>query len=208
MTRLTRSSWRNLSLPLPLLLLLMIVVAISLGFLACGDDDDDNDDNGEPGEFVFATTAPASYVRVDRMGMPAVATAVITSKNAYNAANPVDDAAGNFVGEITTNVTALHTALDDDLTGLGLTPCQAANCVNAAAPLVVPDVIKINSAEAAGFPNGRRLADQVIDVTLAVILLDLTVHSATTLASVPVNPPANDVPFLTAFPYLAQPNAF
>ena len=61
--------------------------------------------------------------RVDRMGMPAVATAVITSKNAYNQANPSDDAAGVFVSEIVANVGAIHAALDDDLTSLGLTPC-------------------------------------------------------------------------------------
>ena len=47
------------------------------------------------------------------------------------------------------------------------------------------------------------LQDPVIDVTLAVILLDLTVHPADTLSGVPLNPPANDVPFGSDFPYLA-----
>ncbi len=167
-----------------------------------------------PGEFVFADDLADAFTRVDRMGMPAIATAVITSKDAYNAADPSDDAAGTFVGEITTNVTGLHTALDDDLVGLGLTPCAAANCVAQAAPLVVPDTLKINPAMPAGFPNGRALVDPVIDVTLAVVLLDLTNPvgcggagcTALTLAGVPVNPPANDEEFSADFPYLAAPH--
>ena len=39
---------------------------------------------------------------------------------------------------------------------------------------VVPDTLKIDLTAAAGFPNGRKLEDPVIDVTLAVVLLDLT----------------------------------
>jgi Domain of unknown function (DUF4331) len=189
---------------------LPILACMSLllvGLTSC-DDDDDDDDNGGGEEFVFASDPASAYARVDRKGMPAVATAVITSKDAYNAANPVDDAALDFVPEITTNVTAIHAALDDDLIGLGLTPCAAANCVNQAAPLVVPDVLEITAAGLAGFPNGRRLPDQVIDVTLAVVLLDLTTHSVTTFATLPLNPASNDKPFLTVFPYLAAPNPF
>lgn len=70
---------------------------------------------------------------------------------------------------------------------------------------VVPDTLKINLAGASGFPNGRRLQDPVVDVTLAVIFLDLNVHSPATLANIPINPPANDRPFRTTFPYLAPP---
>lgn len=73
------------------------------------------------------------------------------------------------------------------------------------ASLVVPDTLQIDLAGPSGFPNGRRLADPVIDVTLAVLFLDLTKHPATTLAAIPINPPANDLPFRTTFPYLAAP---
>lgn len=75
--------------------------------------------------FNFRTDGPSSYVRVDRMGMPAVATALIGSsaKTAYNAADPVNDANGDFVPELTAQLTGLTNALADDLTGLGLTPC-------------------------------------------------------------------------------------
>jgi hypothetical protein len=165
-------------------------------------------ETGTTGEdpFVFDDTPPDQLTQIDRMGMPAINTAVITSKDDYNAATPADDANGDFVDEITTNVTGLHAALDDDLVGLNLTPCAAPACVSQAAPLVVPDTLKLDLTGDAGFPNGRLPADPVMDVTLAVVLLDLNVHDAGTLAGVPVNPPANDKAFLTDFPYLAEPH--
>lgn len=73
------------------------------------------------------------------------------------------------------------------------------------ADLIVPDTLTLDLSAPSGFPNGRRLPDPVIDVTLAVIFLDLGVHSPTTLAEVPVNPPGNDVQFRPNFPYLAAP---
>ena len=80
--------------------------------------------------------------------------------------------------------------------------------------LIIPDTIKLNFSRPAGFPNGRLLPDRVVDITLAVIFLDvatppagstLTAQSPGLLASFPVNPGANDVPFLAGFPYLAAP---
>ena len=38
---------------------------------------------------------------------------------------------------------------------------------------VIPDTLTLNLAAPSGFPNGRRLEDPVIDVTLAVIFLNL-----------------------------------
>ena len=149
--------------------------------------------------------APGDYTRVDRMGMPAIATAVISSKDAYNAADPANDAAGDFVGEITASVEFLHAGLDDDIMGAGLMPCAPMDCVGAAAPLVVPDTIKIDLTAAPGFPNGRQPADPVIDVTLALVLLDLGVHGVTDLVGV-LNPAANDRSFGGSMPYLADPH--
>lgn len=187
-------------------LFLACALALPLFSAACGDDDDDPDPI-VPGDFVFATTAPNLYVRIDRMGMPAIATAVITNKGPYNQGSPLDDATGTWATEITDAVAGLHAALDDDLAGLGLTPCATGDCIAQAAPLVIPDVLTLTTSSNAGFPNGRMLPDQVIDITLAVILLDLDAHSATTLASVPVNPASNDRTFLQTFPYLASPNS-
>ncbi|MEZ4452706.1 MAG: DUF4331 family protein [Nannocystaceae bacterium] len=158
--------------------------------------------------YVFDNTDPTKLSQVDRMGMPAINTAVITSKDKYNEASPADDAMGTFVDEITANVTGLHAALDDDLLGAGLVACIPADCVGQAAPLVVPDELTLTLDAPAGFPNGRKLADPVIDVTLAVVLLDLTVpgQTATTLAELPLNPPKNDKDFLGDFPYVADPH--
>lgn len=75
--------------------------------------------------FNFRTDAESAFVRVDRMGMPAVSTALIGTdrKNAYNDADPAIDATGAFGGDLTSNLTGLTNALADDLTRAGLTPC-------------------------------------------------------------------------------------
>ena len=181
---------------------------------------------GSPEDFNFRTDSPANYTRVDRLGMPAVSTALIASKDAYNDDDPAGDVAGTYVGEIVATLNVLHGALDDDITGAGLTPCDMADndadglpdCVGqevlpggpTVAGLVLPDTIKIDPAGAAGFPNGRLLPDPVIDVTLAVILLDMSVHGPGVLAGLPLNPATNDVgvegAFLTSFPYLHPPH--
>jgi len=173
-----------------------------------GDTDTDTDDTGdtETDGYAFAGDDASAYVRVDRAGMPAVNTALITSKDAYNAADPADDAALSFAIEIITNLGGLHAALDDDLAALGLTPCTvngdgSGSCVAQGGPLILPDTLKIDLTGSAGFPNGRLAADPVMDVTLAVVLLDLSVHAPDTLVG--VNPTANDVAFEASFPFLA-----
>lgn len=85
--------------------------------------------------------------------------------------------------------------LDQMIPGTGVTVAQA----------VVPDTLTLNLSAPSGFPNGRRLADPVIDVTLAVIFLQLSTNGPGTLAGLPLNPPANDVAFRDTFPYLAPP---
>ena len=94
-------------------------------------------------------------------------------------------------------------------------PC-ATQMVGAGGPtvldLVIPDTLTLDLTMPAGFPNGRQLADQAMDITLAVVLLDLTVHSPATFldlngdeaGSPSLNPAANDVAFNDAFPYLAD----
>lgn len=186
------------------------------------------------GTINFNAGAVTAFTRVDRMGMPAVSTALVGSarKNAFNDGNPNDDMgfAGDFVGSLTT----LHTALDARLTAMNLTPCSMTTLVGGlpecvgqtyapgatVASLVLPnDAIKLVLTTASGFPNGRRLQDPVIDVTLAVLLLRVNssgpgtcgagMCSATTFATLPLNPPRNDVMggmFPDTFPYLHPPH--
>jgi hypothetical protein len=177
---------------------LMGVTALFLGVIGCKPEEELPSD-----EYVFAEDEASAYAQIDRHAMPAVNVVLIASKDEYNMVGP--GATADYVDEMTATVTALHDALDDDLTAAGLTPCATDVCMSQAAPLVVPDTLKIDTSMDAGFPNGRQLTDPVIDVTLAVILLDLSMggQTATTLAGVPINPTANDVAFETAFPYVA-----
>lgn len=71
--------------------------------------------------------------------------------------------------------------------------------------LVVPDTITVNLNQPSGFPNGRRLQDPVIDITLAIIFLDMNRHGPSTFVNLPLNPPVNDRPFRAQFPFLALP---
>lgn len=73
------------------------------------------------------------------------------------------------------------------------------------ANLVVPDTLKLDLTQPSGFPNGRRLTDPAIDITLAFLFVDLTKAPKTALANIPLNPSGNDMPFRPDFPYLAPP---
>lgn len=185
----------------------------------------------DPNEFQFLPNPPEDYTQVDRKGMPGVNTALnlnvptlpMDHKDAYNAANPVDDANGTFFPNIEDSLDTLHlgspnmgdqvadnTGLDDDLTNFmpSLTPCTppqlaADDCIIQGGPLIIPDVLAIDTTATATFPNGRLLTDPVIDVTLAVLLLDLDVHTADTFATVMVSQSANDGVTTDTFPYLA-----
>jgi hypothetical protein len=195
-----------------------------------GRDGTEGEDGIDGESFDFRDDPPSAYTRFDRMGMPAVATAVIVDKNRYNDADPADDVTLDAVSglprfvasDVAPSLAALHDALRDDFVALGLTPCAtrvdgvtnvlpcATQAVVPGGPavldLVVPDTLRIDPTAPAGFPNGRRLQDPVIDVTLAALLLDLGRHPPTTLAGLPLNPPTNDLPFLARFPYLAFPH--
>ena len=111
--------------------------------------------------------------------------------NDYAAPTPTPSAAATGTA-VSFDVTP---CLNQTIPGTGLTVAQA----------VIPDLIKLNLNTPSGFPNGRTLTDPVIDVTLAAIFLNLSKNGAGTLAALPLNPPANDLPFKSTFPYLADP---
>src|SRR5688572_32548704 len=84
----------------------------------------------EEDPFVFASTSFAAYTQVDSHAMPEVGTALIEAANGlsgtalrdtYNAATPTGRGS-TYNAEIQNSLTLFHTALDDDLTGLGLDP--------------------------------------------------------------------------------------
>lgn len=71
--------------------------------------------------------------------------------------------------------------------------------------ILIPDQLELDLSQPAGFPNGRDLDDPVIDLALAVLFLDLTVHPATTLVGLPLNPNVFDQPLRATFPFYAAP---
>lgn len=75
--------------------------------------------------FAFRSNDASAYTRVDRMGEPAVATALIATskKTAYNDDSPTQDAAGKWVPTIVEDLTGLTDALRDDFTAKNLPLC-------------------------------------------------------------------------------------
>jgi Domain of unknown function (DUF4331) len=91
-------------------------------------------------------------------------------------------------------------------TGLSLTKCLNQNVAGRKlVDILVPDQLVLRLDQPSGFPNGRDLDDPVIDLELAALFLDLTVHPVTTLVNVPVNPNVFDQPLRTSFPFFAAP---
>ncbi len=176
---------------------------------------------GGEGGFVFATDPPEAYTQIDRHGAVEAGTAGIAAsqglgfnpgsdiaiRDAYNASNPVEDAAEMWFGEIAKSVTFFHDALDDDIIGFGLVPATIEDTVAQAGPVILPDTIKYNPSMPTSYPNGRKLEDPVVDITFAAVLLKLGPgQPLTTFADLPLNPTANDVPFKAEFPFLAPPH--
>lgn len=183
-----------------------------------GSDGVDSTSAGED-EFQFPTNPYEDYTQIDRHGAVEAGTAGILApaglglngedlsiRDAYNASNPQEDADGDWLPEIADSIAFFHDNLDDDLVLLELTPATIDQTVEQAGPVIIPDTIKYDPGIAIGYPNGRALTDPVVDITLAAVLLDLGVHDIMLFAGLPLNPPANDVPFADEFPYLAPPH--
>lgn len=131
--------------------------------------------------------------QVDRMGRPAINTVFIpnnpfepsgsepSQKNAFNAGKPRDDQS-NFRGEVVDTLEIFY--------GSGSGTAQAL------ADFLLPDILTVDTSSAAGFPNGRGLADDVIDIELGLVT-----NGAVTSDCV-----GNDSAFTTSFPYLAPKN--
>ena len=186
-----------------------------------GGDNVGGDGTGgnNPAGYDFATEDYDAYTQIDRHGAVEAGTAGIlapaglglggedlSTRDDYNASNPVDDAAGMWIPEIAASVNFFHDNIDDDLIGLGLTPATFDQSVAQAGPVIVPDAIKYDPSMPTAYPNGRKLEDPVVDITLAAVLLDLGVHPLNLFASLPLNPPENDVEFKSTFPFLADPH--
>ena len=107
--------------------------------------------------------------------------------------------------------TDLVNALLKGLPGLNLRSDVVASSqlrLNLAVPVTAtPNRLGAAAGDAGGFPNGRRLTDDVVDIELKVIggALLATPRDTTALTD-GVN--ANDVPFMSIFPYVALPHVY
>lgn len=77
-------------------------------------------------------------------------------------------------------------------------------------PSASPNRLGLLAGDVAGFPNGRRVFDDVVDICLRAVAGGTPFTPATNVA--PNNTlgdgvPNNDVPFLTRFPYLGTPQS-
>jgi hypothetical protein len=78
------------------------------------------------------------------------------------------------------------------------------------APVFTPNPLGVLGGDVAGFPNGRRLTDDVVDIALRAMAgaTPLTPTFNTGInAQLGDGVGANDKPFLTVFPYVATPHA-
>lgn len=77
------------------------------------------------------------------------------------------------------------------------------------APSATPSRLGLLGGDFAGFPNGRRVFDDIVDIELRAVLGGTPFTPAFNVApnnSVGDGVSANEQPFLTRFPYLAPPN--
>ncbi len=132
---------------------------------------------------VWARTLDGAGEQFDRMGRPAINTALIPApmKDAFNAGTPSTDPA--MFGQI---VTA-------SLLADGNTPAEASQIV----ALLLPDMNTFDTSSKSGFPNGRMLADDVIDTEFSILLKN---------AGVTTDCVGNDSTFRGGFPYLGTAN--
>lgn len=77
------------------------------------------------------------------------------------------------------------------------------------APSATPSRLGLLGGDVAGFPNGRRVFDDVVDIALRAVLGGTPFTPAFNVApnnAIGDGVSANEQPFLTRFPYLASPN--
>ena len=178
------------------------------------------------------------WVQVSRLGEPLINEAVIPlgQKDAWNRSDPEDDAQfegfytrpevsrleqllyGSALDSIdTTNRTDLVAILLTGVPGLNFTGPRKADLLRlntSILPAGSPSRLGVLDGDLAGFPNGRRLADDVVDIELRAFaqgygsflngLLGLPNKSPNNQLGDGVD--ANDRPFLSAFPYVGTPH--
>ncbi len=156
---------------------LAVFVCSSLCLLGCED------------EGTTGPEAPDTYTQVDRMGIPGLNTIFNHAevdpfdKGNYNTADPRNDLA------------AYQSQFETVLTAVG------SQTPTATVVLLLPDELPVNLGSAtSNFAvfDGRKPEDDVVDIALNLMVGDPSLHSDNVFA--------NDVPFLSTFPFLTDPH--
>jgi hypothetical protein len=177
------------------------------------------------------------FVQVSRLGMPLVNEVVIPVglKDYFNASKPTQDGAalalvqdpelphllnavyGLAIPDSDANTPGIQRA---DLIQVFLTGVDKLNMPEGGTP---GEMIRLNMSippcsskcsrlgvlggDIAGFPNGRRLSDDIIDESLRVVLGVLLPNHQAIADTIGDGVDANDVSFNTQFPYVAYPHS-
>lgn len=142
------------------------------------------------------------FDEADQMGRPAINTVFISAadKDKFNVTPPVQ-MPGVFGAEMKSNLMALNPGYTTNL--LGLTADQFIGVVSTD-ELGASTTGKTTFFDGTNVLTGRALSDDVIDVELTLVFGGPNGTANPGLTSDHVD--HNDVPFLTDFPYLAQPH--
>lgn len=200
-------------------------------------------------QFDGSITYSGGWIGVSRLGMPLVNEVVVPLlyKDAWNFSRPDGD--GRFLGAVTSPemtglMNLLYPPLIDvptsnrqDLVGVFLTGLTTPGGNYNQLPVVTPsEMIRLNTAipptaspnrlgaiggDLAGFPNGRRLGDDVVDIEMRALACaygavytvlgdNIGPCNRQTYEQAPNNAltdglDANDKPFTSSFPYMAEP---
>jgi hypothetical protein len=138
---------------------------------------------------------PEDLRQVDRMGNPAVNTALIRAdlKDAFNFGEPKDDPK-DFTRPILAQILALDTKFGTCTNG---DTSSAAKCnpnVPLLASLAVPDVLRFTTDAPDGYPNGRLPSDRTTDLLIQLIFNLSSFTDGTTQKT-----------YCPAFPFLRPP---
>jgi hypothetical protein len=96
--------------------------------------------------------------------------------------------------------------LNKDVKAKKFAPSEQLRLNLAVPPTAVPNRLGVLGGDLAGFPNGRRLADDVIDVTLRAAEGALLPNPHPAVATLGDKVDANEHAFRGVFPYVALPN--
>ena len=186
-----------------------------------------------------APAASGEYRQVSRLGMPLVNEVVVPigSKDLFNASRPSGDGAflplvtdpelpklieaiykiqapptprNDLVAVFLTGVQGLNQfQLNMDAVPANIKPSEMLRLNTAIPPSATPNRLGALAKDNAGFPNGRRLAGDVVDIALQVVegaLLMPAADRAAVIATLQDGANANDKAFTRTFPYVSLPH--